>query len=274
MLKELHNVRRSPQVERHGFTLIELLVVIAIIAILAAMLLPALNRAKLRAESVGCVNNLKQLTIGWVMYASDHSDVLLPNAPSGFAPHQTWCSGTTVGWGNVNANTNRTPYLTSLMAPYMANQIAVYRCPGDKIPSQNGQRIRTYAMNCHMGAIYSGTLTKSYNPNWRVYKKLGDITVPVPAEAFVFTAENACSLNDGYLQIRSTTPEFPDVPGSYHGRSEGFSFADGHVALHAWQTSVLQIPVVFGQRISSVPAPAGNADWVWLRDHSSALEPQ
>ncbi len=252
--------------------MIELLVVIAIIAILAALLLPALGRAKMKAEAVGCVSNLKQLQIGWAMYKDDHLETLIPNAPSGWPPWQTWCSGTTVGWGNVNANTNRLPYLQSLMAPYMANQIGVYRCPGDKIPSFNGQRLRSYAMNSQMGSIYSGELTKGYNPGWKVYQKMTDVILPTPADAFVFAGEHAGSINDGYLQIRSNTPQFPDVPGSYHGRSEGISFADGHVSLHRWQTDALLVPVVYTVRVSYINVAADNADWIWVRDHASVKE--
>jgi prepilin-type N-terminal cleavage/methylation domain-containing protein/prepilin-type processing-associated H-X9-DG protein len=249
-----------------GFTLIELLVVIAIIAILAAMLLPALNRAKIRAEGVGCINNLKQLQTGWAMYKEDHADTLLPNAPLGAQANQTWCSGTSEDWVLSNANTNPQPYLTSLMGPYMANQIKVYRCPGDKVPSKNGQRIRSYSMNSQMGAVYR---LINYNPNWKQYVKMSDIVVPTPPDAFIFSDEHAGSINDGYLQVGLESAVFPDVPGSYHGGLGSFSFADGHTSLRKWVTGVIVIPVVGGVNIASIPANANNMDWLWVRDHSS-----
>jgi len=127
-----------------GFTLIELLVVIAIIAILAAMLLPALAKAKNRAQIATCVSNLKQLQTGWVLYASDNTDHAMPNSPLGMG--NTWVGGSQEGWTAIDANTNVQYYETNLMAPYMGGQLGVYRCPADNIPSDNGQRIRTYSM--------------------------------------------------------------------------------------------------------------------------------
>ena len=252
-----------------GFTLIELLVVIAIIAILASMLLPALNRAKLKAEAAGCLNNLKQLQIGWAMYKDDFTEILVPNAPLGAKPEQSWCSGSSEDWMFSNANTNPVYYLTSIMAPYMANQLGVYRCLGDKVPSKNGRRIRSYSMNSQMGALYSAKLTQGYNAGYFVYVKFTDIVQPAPANAFVFADEHPGSLNDGYLQVRSGTPEFPDVPAPFHGNSCGFSFADGHAMIKKWVTSVLQLPVAQGVSVSSIKTTADNADWTWFRDHAS-----
>jgi prepilin-type N-terminal cleavage/methylation domain-containing protein/prepilin-type processing-associated H-X9-DG protein len=252
-----------------GFTLIELLVVIAIIAILAAMLLPALSRAKIKAEGAGCLSNLKQLQIGAAMYKDDSNDYLLPNAPAGYPPGQTWCSGTSEDWIFANANTNPVPYLTSLLAPYISKGIHVYHCPGDKIPARNGTRIRSYSMSSQMGGVYSAGLTTNYNPGYIVYIKANDITCPTVADAFVFADEHPGSINDGYLQINCGTPVFPDVPGSNHGGLGSFSFADGHASLKKWLTGVLQIPIVPGVRVASVPATVNNADWIWVRDHAS-----
>jgi prepilin-type N-terminal cleavage/methylation domain-containing protein/prepilin-type processing-associated H-X9-DG protein len=262
----------SRLVAERAFTLIELLVVIAIIAILAAMLLPALNNAKIKAQGVGCISNLKQMQLGWTMYKEDHNDRMLPNAPAGAPVNQTWCSGTTEDWVLANANTNPVPYLTSLMAPYMANQIKVYKCPGDKIPAFNGPRIRTYSMNSQMGYIPEFGLI-NYNTGWRQYTKASDLTCPLPVNAFIFADEHPGSINDGYLQLDLANARFPDVPGALHGNVGSFSYADGHAALKKWLSPALKIAVTYGARVASVVPSDGvnNVDWIWVRDHGACL---
>jgi len=162
----------------------------------------------------------------------------------------------------------------SIMAPYMVNQLGVYRCPADMIPSANGQRIRSYSMSSQMGNIYMAALTLSYNPGYCAYIKVGDITGALsPSTAVVFCEENICSLNDGYLQVNDGTPTWPDVPGSYHTWNCGMSFADGHVEIHKWLTPALKIPVAYGYTTSDVyPNPGGNnnADYVWWKLHTAA----
>jgi prepilin-type N-terminal cleavage/methylation domain-containing protein len=129
---------QDPSVPKRNaaFTLIELLVVIAIIAILAGLLLPALARAKIRAQAVKCTSNLKQLQLGWQIYAGDFNDIILLNAPLGVDTNG-W---TSVGesWGAADANTNPVPYEQTILSPYMGNQLGVYKCPGDVVPSANG----------------------------------------------------------------------------------------------------------------------------------------
>jgi len=260
-----------------GFTLIELLVVIAIIAVLAAILLPALAAAKSRAYAVQCVANIRQLQIGWNAYANENDDRMIPNAPIGIGTNDSWCGGASESWGASDANTNVYYYTTSLMAPYMGNQIGVYRCPADNIPSDNGERLRTYSMNSQLGhsiTVNGNDPIPNFDTAARVYGKLTELVLcPGTSDTFVFCEENMCSMNDGYLQVNaafsSPVATFPDVPGSYHRWGCGISFADGHAEIHKWLTPVLKIPVVYKFTKNNVLAGNKNEDWVWFTQHAT-----
>jgi prepilin-type N-terminal cleavage/methylation domain-containing protein len=273
------NIMKNPSENnsRFAFTLIELLVVIAIIAILAAMLLPALSAAKVRAQTIKCVSNLKQMQIGWVMYAGDNNNWLLPNAPLGGGV--SWCPAAyPQDWFNATANTNRFIYTTNLLAPYMSGQIDVYKCPGDVIASQNGPRIRSYSMNGQMGSPKN--ITDRDNPGFRAFTKEGSFggSSIAASDAFVWCEESMSTMNDGYLQIDAgaTTSYFPDVPGAYHAVNVcGFSFADGHSESHKWQTSALRIPTVYGKGYNSggqlpIGVNKNNLDWIWFTTHATS----
>jgi prepilin-type N-terminal cleavage/methylation domain-containing protein len=258
-----------------GFTLIELLVVIAIIAILAGMLLPALSKAKSKALQVQCLGNLKQLQLGWQLYAGDFNDYMVPNAPSGATPQESWCGGAFQSWGASDANTNRSYYSTSIMAVYMSGQLNVYRCPADVVPSDNGQRIRSYSMNGQLGTLVPAAANAAArdNPNHRAFKKVSDVAgCPGPTETFVFCEESMLTMNDGYLQIGMANYSFPDLPGSYHTWNCGFSFVDGHVSMRKWETPVLKQAVVKGKTGSGFLAGPNNADWKWFSQKSTCLK--
>ncbi len=268
---------RSPAIRRcqNAFTLIELLVVIAIIAILAAMLLPALSKAKMQAWRVKSVNNIRQLQLGASMYANDNNGILLPNAP--FNPpspgSKAWIDVSTMayveGTGNQMGNTNMALYTGGLLAPYLGNQVGVYRSPGDIMLSANGQRLRSYSMNGQMGSAYTKGKINFDAPAIQ-YVKESDITKPVPSNAFVFCEENPYTINDGYLEIFSQPANagFPDLPAAYLGGACAFSFADGHGEVHKWKTGVL---LTAKAQIISIPGGAlKNDDWIWFTEHAAS----
>ncbi len=272
---------RQFQTERRGFTLIELLVVIAIIAILAAMLLPALARAKNRAQIATCVNNTKQMGTGWNMYTGDNNDHVMPNSPLGAG--NSWVGPAQEGWGALDANTNVAYYETNMMAPYMGGQLGVYHCPADTVPSDNGQRIRTYSMQGQMGS----TLVYGNQAYAKFYNKMSDVTInPGPSDLIVFIEENICSLNDGWLQVDNAftatpgqyaaTASFPDVPGSYHKWGTAAAMADGHSEYHKWMFPQIKVPVVHGYTSGPAGIIVGNpngataGDWYWFTSHCAA----
>jgi prepilin-type N-terminal cleavage/methylation domain-containing protein len=290
----MSSIRLSPAAPqsslRNAFTLIELLVVIAIIAILAAILLPVLNSARIRAQVAQCINNLHQLSQGAITYAQDNSDFMLPGAPTGgsLPDSESWCGTEREDWDFSPYNTNWAYYNTSILGQYMNSQVGVYKCPGDILPSANGQRIRSYSMNGQMGAVYPIVkgLAAGDNPGMTVFVKLTDLNGRFsPSDAFVFCEENMCTLDDGWMQMATsysaaqTWGYYPNCPSSYHGKVCGFSFYDGHCEAHRWQTGDLPgFVTTYYYAKENTPAMgiklnatgnARNADWQWLGLHTS-----
>jgi prepilin-type processing-associated H-X9-DG protein len=211
--------------------LIELLVVIAIIAILASMLLPALSKAKQKAHGIKCVNNLKQLTLAWVMYADDFDDRLAPNL-----------LGNTNAWigGNVNSLPGATNVLdikNGRLYPYN-NALDIYRCPADILPWKTGGksviRVRSISMN---GRMAGDTAAEFVNPGVPFFRKSTDIKNPAPAQANVFIDEEANSIDDGFFAVRALPNVWlwQNAPASRHGKGGMVSFADGHAELWRWR---------------------------------------
>jgi prepilin-type N-terminal cleavage/methylation domain-containing protein/prepilin-type processing-associated H-X9-DG protein len=261
-----------------GFTLIELLVVIAIIAILAAMLLPVLAKGKMQAWRAQSASNVRNLQLGALMYANDSNGYLLPNAP--FNPPvpgaKAWVDVSSPnyeeGLGSLVGNTNMTIYTDALLAPFLSNQLGVYKSPADTQPSANGQRIRSYSMNGQMGCAYILNQVSFDNPAIQ-YCKESDLKFPItPSQGFVFCEENPNSINDGYLEIFSqlNNPGFPDVPAAYLGGACAFSFADGHVEIHRWFTGTILSATGHSPNLITGNK---NVDWIWLSQHAAANPP-
>jgi prepilin-type N-terminal cleavage/methylation domain-containing protein len=265
---------------RAGFTLIELLVVIAIIAILAAMLLPALGKAKQKAERISCLSNQKQLTYAWVMYADDNNGTLPPNASTSMAGSPSWVMGI-IKWETAfpwPQNYDKSLLTDSLLGPYCNRSTGIYRCPGDKVPGLNGPRERSISMNGQMGGISTQPeVLNQYGPgkNYRIFYKQVQIIDPAPAMAWVFIDEHADSINDGFFRVdMSSKTQWQDCPASYHGASGALSFADGHAEIKKWTDSNIRDRPVTKMAITPQPFNANpNTDLLWLQERTTSLAP-
>lgn len=268
-------IRTKPspvQWRQRGFTLIELLVVIAIIAILAALLLPALSKAKTRAQATQCMNNLRQVMFAWQMYIHDANDRLPFNTVFETDLTKSWCAGWLQYQVSTPDNTNTALFSRALMGPYFQNP-KLFKCPGDPtVDVGNRQpRVRTIAMNAFMGGYFDGSdwvEVQDRAKTWRTYHKLSQIERP--DMRFVF-ADECPIINDGllmhYLPIGTT--QLPangimdDCPASYHAGAGALSFADGHAEIHKWRDAP-----TLGAKIWPLTAPSPN-DYIWLAERTA-----
>jgi len=288
-----------------AFTLIELLVVIAIIAVLAAMLLPALARAKQKGQGIQCMNNHRQLTLAWRMYADDSRDYLVyasgnvaldattPNAGSNPWNQYAWCLSNMDFDPNNRYNWDPTLDMQKRPLWQYAKTANIYKCPADHssilVNGVAKPRIRTMSMNLYVGGFVNddgssqGTASWAFGTNYMIYGKLSQFGASSAAPAdkvFIFLDMREDKVNWGNFMIDMTgySPTQPasyaftsDLPGMYHDLACGFSFADGHAEMKRWRDPrTTPPPVPGGDPLSVISDPSpNNVDVAWLQDHST-----
>jgi prepilin-type N-terminal cleavage/methylation domain-containing protein/prepilin-type processing-associated H-X9-DG protein len=270
---------------RGGFTLIELLVVVAIVGILASLLLPAVARAKQVGTKAACINNLRQLNLGWALYADENEDRLAYNLGKEDTVQMldrgqkyNWANSI-MDWSESPSNTNRVLNADAALGSYLSQESRIFRCPSDfalSAPQRKlgwSSRSRSISMNAMVGDAgkFKTDDGNVNNPNYRQFLKLGEFTSA--SSIFVFIEEHPDSINDGYFLNRVQTNQWNDLPASWHNGSGDLSYGDGHVESHRWLRASTRKPArPEGADLPMNLTHADAGDFYWLMKRTSTYE--
>jgi prepilin-type N-terminal cleavage/methylation domain-containing protein len=268
---------------RSGFTLIELLAVVTVIAILVSLLLPAMGKAKAKAEGIYCMNNNKQLLIAWSQYTDENDGTLLFASADGDNPRTlaaTWVNGYM-----DNDPSNRSNYDINVdikKSPLWryAPAASIWKCPADRSKVRvNGRlhpRVRSMAMSIWVGG-FGGKVPALLTDRFRVYLKMSDAIEPGPSQTWLLLDQREDSVNWGnYFTAMHGWPDDPasyrfitDVPASYHHRAGGISFMDGHAEVRRWRDQRTMFPVQGRIPVNHVLKSPDNQDIAWLQERAT-----